>query len=144
MRDIVSRLKDVYLLYASLGEELARVLDVDGSKDCRALIESILQHRDCLARLKELNSSVLSLSSELAQARSKMNAESKDEIQPLAEAVRSQVIRLNELCGIHAERLKIARDKLERDLAELGRGARYLQSVKPPRNNYPKFIDSSY
>jgi len=144
MRDIVLRLKDVSLLYTSLGEELARVLDVDDSKDCGALVESILQHRDCLARLKELNSSVLSLSSELAQTRSKMNPESKEEIKPIAEAVRSQVIRLNELCGIHAERLKSARDKLERDLAELGRGARYLQSVKPAKSNYPKFIDSSY
>ncbi len=144
MEDIVSRLKDVSLLYASMGEELVSVLNADDSKDCRALVESILQHRDCLTRFKELNSYVLGLFRDLAQARPNLRADSQDELAALVNNLRQQVIRLNELCGIQAERLKSARDKLGRDLADLGRGALYLQSVKPSKSNYPKFIDSSY
>jgi hypothetical protein len=144
MKDIVSELKDISLVYARLGEELSSVLDVDDSKDCRTLVESILEHRDCLARLKQINSTVLRLSHELTKDRSNLNSAPQDEVRLLVDAIRRQAIRLNELCGIHAQRLKSARDKLEKDLAELGRGALYLQSVKPAQNNYPKFIDSLY
>ncbi len=141
---LAAEFRDVFQLYLKLGEEFTNIMNAGDSKDPQALAKSILQNCDWLARIEHMNSRMLQLSGEWRKCRGSLDAKSRDELGDLAEAARAQAVRLKELCGIQIQKLQIARDKLEKDLAELDKGARYLKSVKPAKNNYPKFIDSLY
>ncbi len=136
--------RDVFQLYLKLGEGFTKIMNAGDSKDPQALANSILQNREWLAKIEHMNSRMLQLSGEWEKCRESLDAKSRDEIRNLAEAAKAQAIQLRELCGIQIQKLQISRDKLEKDLAELDKGARYLKSVKPAKNNYPKFIDSLY
>ncbi len=144
MNALAAGFQDVFRVYLKLSEELTKIINAGDSNDPQALAKSILQNRDCLARIEQMNSSVFQLSDEWQKCRGSIDAKSRNEIRKLAEAAKAQAVRMKELCSIHVQKLQIARDKLEKDLVELGKGARYLESIKPAKNNYPKFIDSLY
>jgi len=140
--DLVSEFQAVSDLYHQLGDELGKIDAIRDPMGSRAYLESIFQKRDCLARIEQMNSRARQLSDEWEKCRSKLDAKSRKEIGVLAETVRGQATRLHELCGTHIRAVQAVRDRLGRDLAELGKRARYLKSVKSAKNNYPKFIDS--
>jgi len=144
MNTITADFQDVFSLYLRLGEDLTRILDVDDSKGSQALVESILENRECLARIEQMNARVLQLSESWEKCRIDLDPESQNKIRDLAQASRNQALRLKELCARHAQKIQETRDLLGGKLEELGKGARYLQSVKPVKNNYPKFVDSIY
>ena len=144
MSTLTAELKDVFELYLKLGEKFTKIVDAGDSKDPQALAQSILQNREYLSRIEAMNSRVLRLSEDWENCRANLDPESRDRIRTLAEAARAQAIRLQELCSIQAQKLQAARDKLGKNLEEIGKGAQYLKSVKPIKNNYPKFIDSLY
>ena len=141
---LAAEFQDVYTLYVKLGEELTKIMDVGDSEDPRILAETILKNRECLIRIEQMNSRVLQLSNDWKQHSASLDPETEKNIRTLSEGARTQVVRLQELCRTHMKRLQSARDKLEKDLAELSKGAQYLKSTTPPKNNYPKFIDSMY
>ncbi len=144
MSSLITEFQEVFQLYLRLGEKLAKILNIGDSQNPQALAESILQNRDCLVRIEQMNLQILQLSSDWEKCRETLDSESRGEICKLAEAAKSQAIRLKELCNIHSEKLKIARDKLGKDLSEIGKGVQYLKTIKPVKNNYPKFVDSLY
>ena len=144
MHPLAAEFRELFQLYVKLGEDLAKIMNVDDSKDSRILSETILKNHDCLIRIEKMNSRVLHLSNEWKQSRGKLAPDSEKEIHALAKAARTQAMRLQELCSAHMQKLQKVRDRLEKDLAELSKGAQYLKSVKPPKHNYPKFIDSRY
>lgn len=141
---LAAEFRDVFNLYIKLGEELAKITDVGNSEDPQALAEAILKNRECLNRIQQMNSRILQLSSDWQQHRKSLDQESEREIRALTDATRAQVKQLQELCSIHVQKLQNTRDKLQQDLAEIGKGAQYLKSTTPAKNNYPKFIDSLY
>jgi hypothetical protein len=144
MNNFASEFQDVFQLYLKLGEELEKLMDVKDSKDSQALVRFILQNRDCLVRVEQMNSRVRQLSDDWRKCRDKLDPKSRNEARNLAEAARAQAVRLKNLCTIQAQKLETARDKLGKGLAEIGKGTRFLKSIKPIKNNYPKFIDSLY
>ena len=144
MNTLTADFQDVFSLYLRLGEELTRVLDVEDSKDPQALVESVLENQDCLARIEQMNARILQLSESWGKCRDQLDPDSQIKIRDLAQASRAQALRLKDLCAKHAQKIQATRDQWGRKLDELARGARYLQSVKPVKNNYPKFVDSVY
>ncbi len=144
MNALTSELQGIFQLYLKLREELSKALDVGDSKDPQVLVESILRNSECLLRIEQLTPRVLRLSEEWGTDRANLDPQAQDEIRSLAAAAKTEAIRLKELCSVHAQKLRIALDKLGKDLMEIEKGSQYLKSVKPIRNNYPKFIDSRY
>jgi hypothetical protein len=143
MRNFASEFQTVSRLYLELGDELAGIQSED-SNNSRTYLESILRKRDCLAKLEQTNSRALQLSSEWKECRSKLSTKAQNEIEVTAKELRVSAIRLNQLCVTHAQKIQSARTELAKSRAELGKGSRYLKSIKPVKNNYPKFIDSLY
>ena len=144
MNALASEYQDVFRLYLRLGKDLAKIMDIDDKANPQDYVESILANRDCLMRIEQMNSRILRLSEAWKKCRATLDLESQDEIEELAGEARSQAVRLRELCGTHVQKLQKVRNKLADDLAEIGKGAEYLKSTKPIKNNYPKFIDSLY
>ena len=144
MKNLASEFRAVSYIYLHLEQELAKMIGSAVPQDPPALVRSTLQSHDCLDRIGQIHLRVLELSAKWKKCRSNLDPESREEIGRLAEAVRAQAIRLSELCGAQSKRLEQVREELGKDLAELGKGARYLKSIKPAKNNYPKFIDSLY
>jgi len=120
---------------------LAGISKTDDSQ-YSSLIRSVLQSRDCLGQIEKMNSKVIRLSGEWKKHRTETDSQKWDEISRLADDALQQAVRLNELCSATARKLQSAKDGLAKELAELGKGARYLKCAKPAKNNYPKFIDS--
>jgi hypothetical protein len=144
MKTLASDFEDVFKLYLRLGQDLARILDIEDSDHSQALARSILENRDCLVRIEQMNSRILQLSSNWEKCRDSLDPASANAIQELARSTRAQAMHLKELCSRHAEKLQIARDRLSSEMAELSKAAQHLNSLKPVKNNYPKFFDSVY
>lgn len=142
MKNFASELQVISQLYQQVREEFVqRVSEIDAN-DLRALVKSILRNRACLAKIEQMNSRVCQVSDEWKKCRSNLDPKSRLEIDGLVEAARGQAVQLYQFCDMQARKVQAVRDGLERNLAELGKGARYLKSIKPIKSNYPKFIDS--
>jgi hypothetical protein len=144
MNALTAEFQDVFKLYLSLSQDLARILDESNSQNPQQMIESILRNRDSLAGIEQMNSRVMQLSDTCNKCRADLDIKSQEEIKNLAQAAKAQAIRLKELCGIHAQKIQATRDSLGRKMVEIGKGSQFLKSIKPIKNNYPKFIDSLY
>jgi hypothetical protein len=144
MSALAAEFQDVFHLYLELSEKLTRIISAGNLKNPDTIAESVLRNRDCLVRIEQMNSRVLQLSDDWQKSRNKLDPASRNEIRNLAEAARTQAIALRELCRIHVQKLQTALDKTGKDLAEIAKGAQYLKSIKPVKNNYPKFVDSLY
>jgi hypothetical protein len=144
MTDLVSEFKVIAATYDEIEEELARALEADHLQNSKSLIQSVLTNRDSLSRIGQMNSRVILVSNEWKNSRASRDSQLWDEMNRLADNALKQAVRLNQLCSLTAKKLESARDKLGTELSEIGKGAQYLKSVKPAKNNYPKFIDSMY
>lgn len=112
------------------------------SDDAGALAVSIIQNGSSLAGIEQMNSTVQALATDWATVRDRLDSQSRGEIERLLEAVKEQVIGLNELCTDGTARLQAEKCSMQEGLKELGKGSQFLKSVKPVRSNFPKFIDS--
>jgi hypothetical protein len=144
MNVLATEYQDVFSLYLRLSQDLTEIMDENNSQNPQQLIESILRNRDSLSRIEQMNSRIVQLSDAFAQCRAELDLKSQEEIQNLAQAAKAQAIRLKELCSIHAQKIQATRDKLGRRISGIGKGSQFLNSIKPIKNNYPKFIDSLY
>jgi hypothetical protein len=143
MRDFAGEFGALSQAYDQLNEELSATWN-QSSGDPKALAGCILLSSGCLARIEQMNTRVLRLTQEWKERRPALDARSRQQVDGLAENARRQAIRLHDLCSSQAQKLNDVKAKIERDLAELGKGAQYLKSIKPIKSNYPKFIDSMY
>jgi hypothetical protein len=144
MRNFASDFCALSTLYLKIAEDLSRILEAQDTQNPRTLVQSVLKNQECFARIGQMNSTVLQLSLDWKKHRSTIDAKLRNEISRFADAARRHAVQVGELCNLQAQRLQTARDKMGRDLVELEKGARYLRSVKPAKNNFPKFIDSLY
>ncbi len=141
---LAQEFQDVFQLYLKVGEELGKIMETEEGNDPIALADSILKNRDTLIRIENMSFRVLKLSEQWEQYRSNLCPDSPDEMRDLAGAAKAQAIRLKELCHHQSEKILAVRDRLGKNLEEIGKGSQYLKSVKPIKNNYPKFIDTLF
>lgn len=144
MNNLVSEFQALSQLYLQIEQEISGVMSAQDPKDSQLLARSILRNRECLARIEQMNSRVLCLSNEWKKHRADLDPQTRNETEALAAAVRAQIARITSVFDGRARVLIEARNRLEKELEEIGKGGRYLKSIKPVQNNYPKFIDSVY
>lgn len=138
MDNLASEFQALSRAYLQLTEDLGTADDPHSGD----YVQRLLQTRDRLSRIAQLNARVLELAEQWKHARGGLDPESRERIGGLADAARQQAVRLNELCAAHARKLESMKETLGKELVELNKGNRYLDCVKPARANYPKFIDS--
>lgn len=129
-------------LYRELEEEVAGIAAVDESADPQAPVRAVLQHAVCFARIAELSSRVERISENWKNCRALLDEKTRGETEQLADAARCRAERLLQLCNLQSEKIRRTYNRLEKNLAEIGKGAQYLKVLRPPQSNYPKFIDS--
>jgi hypothetical protein len=144
MSTLAPKLQELTEFYRTMEVDLAKILNVAETNDAEALIDSILKNHDCLAQIEHMRARVLQLTGEFKMDQSHLDLKSQNEIQTLAADAKERAIRLHELCAVAAPKIEAERNRLAQELQFMSKGSQYLKSVKPIKNNYPKFIDSDY
>lgn len=144
MHTLAAEFQDVLRLYVKLAEDLAGIVDVDEAKDPQALVKSILNNRECLTQIQAVNARILRLYGIWEKGQGSYDPATCEEIRGYAQAAKAHALRLQDMCGIQAQRVQLRRDQLAKQIQEIGNGARYLKMLNPVQTNYPKFIDSAY
>ncbi len=129
-------------LYSRLSSEFASLSKSGQAGDSSATVACILRNEDLFARLEQMNSRLLQLATEWEQLSPQLDSASRRQTQQLAGKVREQALSLASLCEERILEIETLRGKLGWELGNIKKGARYLESVKPLKTNYPKFIDS--
>ncbi len=142
MKPFLAELRYLSELYHSLQAEFTGLAGKSQAGNVAALIDTTLRNRELLGRIEQMNARIAQLSSEWDIFSGHLDPSTRKEILDLAESVRHHGTQLLLLCNALLEHLEARRGTLERQLDQLRQGSRYLQSVKPLRNNYPKFVDS--
>jgi len=142
MKLFFSELEYLSELYGRLETEIAAGGRCASEQDAAQLAETVLRNRDLLHRIEEMNSRVAQLVEEWLAFKLSIGEEQRSEIQHLAHAVARKGWALHARCTEALDALSVRAKRLQEELAEVGRGSRFLDSVRPIRTNYPKFVDS--
>jgi hypothetical protein len=142
MKFISSELQYLSELYQRFKAEILASARLFEARNSTALTDSVLRNRELLARVSQMTTRAAQLAQEWEKFRLILDPQSRAEIQALAANVKSQAAQLEQLCKGLARSLEDQRRRIEKNLEELRNGTRYLNCVKPPSTNYPKFIDS--
>ncbi len=126
-------------LYQALQHELS-----PGTTEAEeaSLVETVLRNKDLLCRIGQLNERVARTTAAWKDFRERADAPMRAQVESLIRTVRAHAADLQRTCAQHGHRLESRLDRLGHERGRLRTGFRYLDSVKPPRNNYPKFVDS--
>jgi archaellum component FlaC len=137
-----SELQYLSELYSRLSAEFASLKQ--GSKPGKpsATVDFVLRNQELFARLEQMNARLHQLVKEWERFSPHLNPSSKKQAQQLIAKVREQALELTRLNQQRLTELEAFRAALVWELEELNRGNKYLDSVKPLKANYPKFIDS--
>jgi hypothetical protein len=144
MKNFAAEFRNLSSFYSKLAENLTIFLNEDELKVGRALVKSTLQNRECLDQIPQMNLQIAELSNDWTRRRSQLDPATRREAEEMAAAARAQAVRLQELCHIHACKLRAIHNDIRNNLVEIGKGARFAKVLKPIQHNYPKFIDSRY
>jgi len=139
MKLFTSELQYLSELYSRLHRELESPLKAG---ETTALTEAILRNRELFTRIDQMNGRLFQLAREWDNFRGDLAPATSSAVKALAESVKKQAAELSALMEQRNRQLTDGCRKLENTLGEIRRGARYLASVKPPKTNYPKFVDS--
>ena len=143
MNELVNEFEDVFQSYARIAAEFSRIVQVDDSEDSQALIQSILDNRNCLTEIQLINKRMVSLYSIWEQHRYELGESDSEKIRNIIEAVRKQAQQLEKICDFKAQQVETQRNRLAQELQNIGKGSRYLKMINPIQQNFPKFIDSA-
>ena len=143
MNELADEFENVFQSYARIASEFSRIVQVDDSEDSQALIQSILDNRNCLTEIQLINKRMVSLYSIWEQSRYELGESDSEKIRNIIEAVRKQAQQLEKICDLKAQQVETQRNRLAQELQNIGKGSRYLKMIKPIQQNFPKFIDSA-
>jgi len=144
MTAFAEEFRDVLSLYVKLTADLARIADVGKSEeDPQALIQSILDNRSCLTEIQRLNKRLTQLYGVWKDKEKSFSLSAGDEVRGVVDDVREQMRQLEKLCSFGTHKVEERRKQLTDELANVGKGSRYLKMLKPVQENHPKFIDSA-
>ena len=143
MNELAAEFEDVLQSYVKIASEFSRIIQVDDSEDPQVLIQSILDNRDCLTEIQQINKRMVSLYGVWEQNQHGLSESDSEKICNIIETVREQAHQLEKICGLKAQRVETRRSLLAQELQNIGKGSRYLKMIRPIQQNFPKFIDSA-
>ena len=144
MNELAEEFRDVLNLYVKLTADLSRIADVGKfEEDPQALIQSILDNRSCLTEIQQLNKRLEQLYGAWKDKEANFGLSAGDEIRGVVDDVEEQMRQLEKLCNLGTQKVEERRKQLTDELANVGKGSRYLKMLKPIQENHPKFIDSA-
>jgi hypothetical protein len=145
MDKLAEEFRDVLGLYVRFTADLARIADAGNSEEApQALIQSILDNRSCLTEIQQLNKRLERLYGVWKDKEANFSLPAGDEIRGVVNDVRAQMQQLEKLCSLGIQKIEARRKQLSDELANVGKGSRYLKMIRPVQENHPKFIDSAY
>ena len=142
MNMLADEFQEVIQIYKRLGRDLSRTLCVPESQNCQTLIQSILSNRQCFSEIEKMNARIAPLSKKWIDCRADLDQKSREEISKLVETAKKEAMKLSLLCSSNIEKIAKAKEEMRARIKEIDKGTQFLKSMKPIKNNYPKFIDS--
>lgn len=134
---MLSALKELDRLYREIEGE------VFGETASRKNDSAILsRHRQLIARLEQAGVRVSEHVAQWLQRRDRVSPEEREQVRKLADPIRLRASRLLGYCKDCSTELEARLAGLRAELCQVRNGSRFLQSTRPARANYPKFIDS--
>jgi hypothetical protein len=143
MHTLTAEFQEAFNQYLKLTEALNRIFNVDESRDPQALVRSVLENQDYLIQIRKMDNRVLELSKTFERCREELNPADCEKIKSFYTAVYYQALNIQDLCRLQEQRVQSRRDQLAKELMEIGNSSRYFKVLKPAKNNFPKFIDST-
>lgn len=138
---MLSALKELDQLYREIeGELLGRLAST--ARDEAAITDAIDSSRQLIARLEQVNQRFSGSASQWLEQKERTSGEEREQVRRLAQDIRLRASSLLENCQDCSARLEAVLSRLQKELGRVRDGSRFLQSSKPARINYPKFIDS--
>jgi hypothetical protein len=138
---MLSALKELDQLYRDIEGEVFRN-PASQAIDEAAVFHAALDNRKLIARLDQVNQRFSESAAQWFGRQQLASREEREQVRRLAEETRLKAARLLESCKGHGARLEAVLARLQKELGLVRNGARFLQSSRPARINYPKFIDS--
>ena len=125
-----------------MAEELSGELNLQGGMETRCAVDSVLRNRDRLVAIKQMNRHVLELKEQWEDCQVRLEKQLRDEVYTLVANAKEQAAKIQAILDNHMQALKSVRSGLSKESVQVGMGKRYLNSMKPVKGNYPKFVDS--
>jgi len=129
-------------LYERLEREVAKTAVDESREGTDRLIGAILENRELFSRIGQMSARIHQLVGEWQDFRERLDPADRERTRKMAAALAGRASNLNRSLADRCALVEKKRGRLASELCELGRGSRYLQTVKPIKANYPKFIDS--
>ncbi len=142
MKLFFSELAYLNELYSRLESEISAAAHTDTAERVGLLAEVVLRNRDLLERIEQMNSRIQQMTEEWHKFDHCIDDPVREEIRALAHGVADQGRKLAAASGLAVMALADRVNSIRREITALENGTRYLDSVRPPRTNYPKFLDS--
>ncbi len=138
---MLSTLKELDRLYCKIEGELFGS-STSGKNDAAAISDAVTRSRHLLALLEQASGRLSESAADWSRRGDCIPREEREQVRRLADSARVKASRLLGCCGKLTDRLEASLVGLERELGHVRNGARFLQSSRPAKTNYPKFIDS--
>ena len=142
MKKIDSELRQLSELYSRLDTALKALNDGKEPADPAAVVRHVLRNRELFALLERMNARLLQLAGEWEEISPRLSPEERRRIQEIACKLRGQAAGIAGACEKCSTEVEMHRAKVKWKLGRVVRGAKYLESLRPLKVNYPKFFDS--
>jgi len=142
METMLSDLKELDRLYREIDGEVLGIPASSKGNDTAALSDPVIRNRQLISRMEQMNARFAECAGQWLRRRDRVPREEREQVRMLAEEVRHRASRLHACCGDRTAQLEAGLVRLQQELGQVRNGARFLQSSRPVRANYPKFIDS--
>ena len=114
----------------------------DGGDCTSSPSDPVLASEELIARVGQLDRRLAQIAAEWLDSRNRIDPARRAQIERLVSEASAHLRQLQRVCGSHVQKLEHAVEQISQELGELDRGMRYLASVRPIKNNFPKFVDS--
>jgi hypothetical protein len=138
---MLTALKELDQLYHDIENEIFRS-PASQAIDEAAVSQAAQHSRQLIDRADRVNQRFSESAARWLGRQKPASREEREQVRRLAEEIRQKAARLLESCTGRSAQLEAVLSGLQKELGLVRNGARFLQSSRPARINYPKFIDS--
>lgn len=144
MNNPLLELQHLIDFYRDATETLVNATCRVDTKDLGALATSIVQQRNCLAKIDQMGAQVSKLIDSWKAVEFSFDDKVRNDIYMAIATAKTEAVKLNNQCSDCVMKLEAAQESLGEGLQRIGKHHKYLNNMKPVKGNYPKFIDSLY